>query len=383
MGLGAFGIFLQSRDGEGQAAPIGGIELSRALLLPAPATATETPITTAEAMTTSAVTPRWEAYSARPVDPRLPFPERDESRLYTEYIVQPGDTLGVIADHFAISVDDLFWSNPGLADADLIIEGETIKIPSLDGIVHYSVGGETVFDVAVKYGVSVESLTWFTPNQTPQAFQVLANGTEVLVLHANPPIADEAPPPAEVAPATEPPAEGDDGGTIVDASDSPDATPTTEPEPAEQDAVQTPGACFSTNESAPCFIWPINGIVTSPFGPRSDVGFHDGIDIDVRPDGDHKQVMAAAAGEVTWSGCDDRGYGCYVIVDHGAGWTTRYDHFSEVFVSAGQHVEQGTVLGLTGCTGYCRGEHLHFAILFEGKAVNPIDYLPPKESTIP
>ncbi|MEX2237655.1 MAG: M23 family metallopeptidase [Dehalococcoidia bacterium] len=315
-----------------------------------------------------------EEYAA-PEPERQPFPPRDESRLYVEYVVQKDDTLGVIAEHYELTVDDLFWSNPGLADADLVIEGETLKIPSFDGIVHTSVGGETVYDVAVKYGVTVESLTWFAPNATADPFQRINDGSEVLVLHAEPPITEEAPPPGETATT--------DGAPVDPNAPQPDGVPTDPSQPlpdrdgdGSADAPVELPPCVSTVENAPCFIWPVNGPVTSGYGPRSDVGFHDGIDIDVPNDGNHTPIMAAAAGDVVWAGCDDRGYGCYVIIDHGFGWKTRYDHFSSIEVAEGQHVEQGQRLGLSGCTGMCRGEHLHFAILYMGKAVDPIPYLP-------
>ena len=353
-----------------------GIGLSAAARLDDPALGADvaqadTP--TAAPTTQVTATPEIEQLAA-PEPERAPFPPRDESRLYVEYVVQKDDTLGVISDHYELSVDSLYWSNPGLADVDLVIEGETLKIPSMDGIVHKSVGGETVYDVAVKYGVTVESLTWFAPNNTPDPFQKLADGTEVLVLHANPPIAEQAPPPAETAPPTEgdtPPAEGEQ-------PPAEGATPEPTPGPEGDPNVPPPPPCVPTIESAPCFIWPVEGRVTSGFGPRSDVGFHDGIDIDVPDDGNHTAIVAAAGGEVVWAGCDDSGYGCYVIIDHGFGWKTRYDHFSAIDVAAGQRVEQGQFLGMSGCTGMCRGEHLHFAILFEGKAVDPIAYLPPR-----
>jgi murein DD-endopeptidase MepM/ murein hydrolase activator NlpD len=353
-----------------------GIGLSAAARLEDPALGLEpasasTPTPSPTPLATS--TPEPEQLAA-PEPERQPFPPRDESRLYVEYVVQTGDTLGVIADHYELSVDDVFWSNPGLADADLVIEGETLKVPSMDGIVHVSVGGETVYDVALKYGVTVESLTWFAPNQTPDPFQTLADGTEVLVLHANPPIAEEAPPPAE----TPPPAEGETPPAEGAEPPAEGATPGPTPAPGEAPAPPPPPPCQPTVASAPCFIWPVEGKVTSGYGPRSDVGFHDGIDIDVPDDGNHTQVVAAAAGDVVWAGCDDSGYGCYVIIDHGFGWKTRYDHFSTIQVVAGQRVQQGELLGMTGCTGYCRGEHLHLAILFEGKAVDPIAYLPPR-----
>ncbi|MPZ22736.1 MAG: peptidoglycan DD-metalloendopeptidase family protein [Dehalococcoidia bacterium] len=316
-----------------------------------------------------------EFAAAPPQEPqRAPFPERDESRLYVEYVVQPGDSLGIIADHYEVSIDDLFWSNASLVDVDMVVEGTVLKVPSLDGIVHHSVGGETVYDIAVKYGVSVESLTWFAANTAGDPWQTLEDGREVLVLHASPPIADDAPPPAEAAPEVGPSAAAEPVATLPPPSDA-GQPPMEEAQPAEPVPAS---ACVPTRDNAPCFIWPVDGPITSAFGPRSDVGFHDGIDIDVPNDGNHRPIAAAAAGDVIWSGCDNSGYGCYVILDHGFGWKTRYDHFSALYVEARQRVEQGIILGLSGCTGMCYGEHLHFAILFEGRAVDPIHYLPPK-----
>jgi len=73
-----------------------------------------------------------------------------------------------------------------------------------------------------------------------------------------------------------------------------------------------------------------------------------------------------------WSG----GYGLLVRVDHGNGFETRYAHFDSIWVTAGQLVTQGQVLGQCGTTGWSTGPHLHYEIRFGGVPQNPKIYEP-------
>lgn len=118
-------------------------------------------------------------------------------------------------------------------------------------------------------------------------------------------------------------------------------------------------------------IWPLDGPITSYFGPRGDE-FHTGLDIDGET-GD--PVAAAASGRVVWSGWMD-GYGNAVVIDHGGGLATLYGHLSALSVRAGDAVDQGDEVGLVGCTGSCTGSHLHFEVRIDGTPVDPLPYLP-------
>ena len=69
------------------------------------------------------------------------------------------------------------------------------------------------------------------------------------------------------------------------------------------------------------------------------------------------------------------GYGNLVVIDHGGGISTCYGHQSAIHVSVGQHVTQGQVIGLVGCTGLCFGDHLHFEVRINGAVTNPLNYL--------
>jgi murein DD-endopeptidase MepM/ murein hydrolase activator NlpD len=123
--------------------------------------------------------------------------------------------------------------------------------------------------------------------------------------------------------------------------------------------------------SAAGFIWPVNGPITSPFGPRWGT-IHPGIDIGV-PAG--TPIHAAAAGTVIWCGWES-GYGNLTVIDHHNGLATAYGHQSKIEVSCGEDVAQGQEIGLVGCTGYCFGPHLHFEVRVNGTPADPLGYLP-------
>lgn len=120
------------------------------------------------------------------------------------------------------------------------------------------------------------------------------------------------------------------------------------------------------------FSWPVTGTITSPFGWRSNPfgggpEFHQGLDI-AAPMG--TAVTAAAGGTVImaqWYG----GYGNYVLIDNGGGYSTGYGHLSAIYVSAGQVVARGQAIGAVGSTGQSTGPHLHFEIRIAGKPVDP------------
>ena len=120
------------------------------------------------------------------------------------------------------------------------------------------------------------------------------------------------------------------------------------------------------------FAWPLNGPITSGFGPR-DGRLHAGIDIDGN---EGELVTASAPGRVVTSGYHSGGYGNVVVIDHGDGFTTLYAHLSEIALRAGDVVEGGDLVGLVGCTGRCTGDHLHFEIRIDGLPTDPLPYLP-------
>lgn len=140
---------------------------------------------------------------------------------------------------------------------------------------------------------------------------------------------------------------------------------------AQQRAAGIAGGAVSQG-SRGGFSWPVTGTITSPFGWRSNPfggspEFHQGLDI-AAPSG--TTVTAAAAGTVImaqWYG----GYGNYVLIDHGGGYSTGYGHLSAIYVANGQTVQRGQAIGAVGSTGQSTGPHLHFEIRIAGKPVDP------------
>jgi murein DD-endopeptidase MepM/ murein hydrolase activator NlpD len=124
---------------------------------------------------------------------------------------------------------------------------------------------------------------------------------------------------------------------------------------------------------------PVQASVTmmSVFGVRSDpfnhhAAMHPGIDL---AGAYGTPIYATADGTVLRAGWNSGGYGNLVEVDHGRGITTRYGHMSAILVSAGQHITRGQQIGRMGSTGRSTGNHLHYEVRIDGRAVNPIPFM--------
>jgi lipoprotein NlpD len=115
--------------------------------------------------------------------------------------------------------------------------------------------------------------------------------------------------------------------------------------------------------------WPLTGTITSRFGGRRR---HTGLDIAAPR---NTPVLAAADGEVTYSGSGLRGYGNLVVIDHGQGVVTLYAHNRRNLVRKGQRVKRGERVARVGSTGHSTGPHVHFEVQIDGKRVNPRNYL--------
>ena len=125
--------------------------------------------------------------------------------------------------------------------------------------------------------------------------------------------------------------------------------------------------------------YPVDGYVTSPFGYRSHPiyhywGLHDGVDFG---GGCGTPLRASAPGKVIasyWSAV----YGNRLVVDHGLlggkGIATIYNHASGYTVGIGDQVAEGQVLGYEGSTGWSTGCHLHFTVMADGRAVDPMNW---------
>ena len=119
--------------------------------------------------------------------------------------------------------------------------------------------------------------------------------------------------------------------------------------------------------------WPLPGhtYISCHFGEVDAFGNagHRGTDIPA-PEG--TPILAAHSGTVLVSGWNDS-YGNQVLLDNGAGLSTRYAHMTASAVTAGETVTAGQVIGYVGSTGDSTGNHLHFEVMQDGVRVNPMD----------
>ncbi len=118
------------------------------------------------------------------------------------------------------------------------------------------------------------------------------------------------------------------------------------------------------------------GFISSYYGSRNDpingsFAFHRGIDF-AGSTGD--AVVAVAAGVVSFAGVRS-GYGNVIEINHGNGYVTRYGHNNRNLVPVGTMVTRGEIVAAMGSTGHSTGPHVHFEVLKNGSAIDPLSYI--------
>lgn len=260
--------------------------------------------------------------------------EKEENQIYT---VVPGDCMSVIAEKNNLSTSKLYELNAGVTentvlqiDQELII---TVPEPELSVLVEEEMTYEEDYQADTIY---IDNDSWYTTSQVVQQEGTVGHREVVAVVTTR------------------------NGKEIDREIIHEDIMVESQPKIIER-GTMTP----------PTYIKPISGgTLTSYFGPRWG-RTHEGIDWGVSTG---TTVFASSAGTVVSAGWNG-GYGYSVLIRHPDGKKTRYAHLSKITVSAGEYVEQGERIGLSGNTGNSTGPHLHFEILVNGVAVNPLNYL--------
>lgn len=125
-----------------------------------------------------------------------------------------------------------------------------------------------------------------------------------------------------------------------------------------------------------------DAVITSDYGirsaPTTNKGKgskqHDGIDIGGSVNG--QAADSIGGGKVTEVGYDENGYGNYVVVDHGNGYTSLYGHLQKATVKQGDTVSAGQQVGVIGSTGKSSGPHLHLRVHKNGQSIDPRTVIP-------
>lgn len=263
----------------------------------------------------------------------VPFtiiPKRNNNRTdVVQYNVQPGDTVSGIAQQFHISADSVLWANDKLQDnPDLLSVGQTLYIPPVSGVLMVVTKGDFIQAIAARYKADVQDILNDPFNQSNHDFK------------SNPPQLTEGQ--FLMVPGGEKPFTA---RKVLYSSTTPN------------------GAARGTSN----FIWPTTACVSQYFWTR-----HPGIDL-ATPKG--TPVTAADSGYVETVGWDTTGYGNMILVNHGNGFVTRYAHLSEWYVTPGQSVKKGAMIGRVGSTGHSTGPHLHFEVIKNGLHQNPLFFV--------
>ena len=125
-----------------------------------------------------------------------------------------------------------------------------------------------------------------------------------------------------------------------------------------------------------------DAVITSGYGsrtaPTTNKGKgskqHDGIDIGGSVNG--QAADSIGGGKVTEVGYDENGYGNYVVVDHGDGYTSLYGHLQKATVKQGDTISAGQQVGVIGSTGNSSGPHLHLRVHKNGQSIDPRTVIP-------
>lgn len=267
--------------------------------------------------------------NAGALDPHTNISQKPRSEI-EDYKVLDGDTISSIAQKKGISSDTIKWANN--LTSDDITPGETLKILPVSGVSHIVKEGDTLESVAKKYSASSQAILDFPFNDVPDDFK-LKVGQLLIVPDGTPP---------EVA--------------------------APKPKPQPQYLAQGPSSPSFFAPGGGQFIWPTGGIITQYFA-----WYHPGVDI-ANPAA--PGIVAGDGGVVIVAGWPDNyGYGNRVVLDHGNGYTSLYAHLSNIYVSVGQTLSRGQLLGQMGSTGRSTGTHLHLEIHYKGVALNPLGIL--------
>lgn len=261
---------------------------------------------------------------------RTQVPDGRVAEGVIEYVVKDGDTVSGIGEKFRVSGESIRYAN-NLDNVHSLGIGQKLVIPPISGVVAKVKEGDTIEKLAAQFSVSPQAIVDFNYLQEPFS---LTEGQEIVIPDASIP----TPAPKPVSSASGP-------GGVASA-------------PARAGV-----------EGSGNFLWPTNErYITQYFS-----GYHPALDI-AKP----SPIYASDGGTIIEASSDgswNYGYGNYVKIDHGNGYTTMYAHLQDLYVGVGDVVGRGQSIAMMGNTGRSFGTHVHFIVQLNGQYINPLSVL--------
>ncbi len=234
-----------------------------------------------------------------------------------------------------------------------LLLGHSLSFASKKGVYHSIGKGVTLYRISLAYKIPIAKILEANGLSSPSALKVgqkvfIPGATRVLSVEPSAPLSPKERQDLEISLQNE------------ERTLSPDL-----PGPGEKEKPPWHGKGLD-------LIWPIQGKINSPFGPRGN-RLHAGIDI-ASPS--YQEVKAAMDGEVILARSSATGYGNVIVLRHEPAFSTIYGHMSVIIAREGDTVRQGQAIGGAGSTGRSTGPHLHFEVRHNGKPLDPMPHLP-------
>lgn len=239
------------------------------------------------------------------------------------YTVQEGDTISGVAVRFGVSVNTILWEN-NLTAYSIIRPGQTLTILPTSGVRHQVAKNDTLGKIASKYSVTTEAIINANKLASADDLQI---GEKLIIPNG------------------------------------------AKPRPVPTYALRRPASTSTQVVTAGQMAWPATcQRITQYYGWR-----HTGLDVACASG---TNIYAAESGRVIkaqggWNG----GYGIMIVVQHENGSQTLYGHLSKLYVQVGDEVTKGQTIAGMGSTGRSTGPHVHFEVRVGGFRKNPLSYL--------
>ena len=305
--------------------------------------------------------------------------------------VEQGMTLYSISRANGLTVAQLASAN-GIAPPYTVSTGRVLRIPGVaqarapkaaytseeqvasnepvkksSGGMHTVTGGETLFSLGRKYGVSPYAIADLNGLSNDASLNVgqslrIPSGRGKMILTKVSAVEE----PKQVV-SNEEPIE------IDEAPPSPDLkNPVLDDEVPIVKSVPQQTTELDATPGMGRMRWPVKGKIISEYGAKPNGLKNEGINIAV-PEG--TGIRAAESGVVAYAGNELKGYGNLVLIRHEGGWVTAYAHAKELFVKRGDIVKRGDVIAKAGQTGSVSSPQLHFEVRKGATAMDPMKFL--------